>query len=148
MLTYVGWMRWRFPGGDLSNNFMYVLPIMVPFVAFLFDRAEQFHELQLFELTVDILVIAVSIMRSFGLVPLVSGHVLFLTYAIARPGSALTRISALIVIFQVLYLKILIWHDPITPIFGLVLGVLAGLIVRSARARLIPRSLTPLKNSK
>ena len=130
MLAYVGLMRWRYPGGDLSNNFMYVLPIIVPFVGFLFDRADQFRKAGLLELSLDRAVVAISILRAFGGVPLVSGHALFLIYAIARPGSRLTKITAGLVMIQVLYLKFNLWHDLITPVTGTALGLLAAAIVR------------------
>ena len=130
MFAYIGFMRWRHPGGDLSNNFMYVLPIIVPFVAFVFDRAEQFSGARSFELILDSAVVVTAIMRAIGDVPFVSGHALFLSYAIARPGRRLTKITAAAVMIQVLYLKFYVWHDLITPITGTALGLLAALIVR------------------
>src|SRR5262249_16506645 len=89
MLAYVGFMSWRHPGGDLSNNFFYVLPIIVPFIAFLFDRARSFRHAVFVELIIDGAVVITSILRAIGDVPFVSGHALFLSYAIARPGSKL-----------------------------------------------------------
>lgn len=123
-------MRGRFAGGNLSNHFMYVLPIIVPFVAFLFDRAKGFWETGWPELMIDFAVVATSILRGMGVVPLVSGHALFLSYAIARPGSRLTRISALIVMLQVIYLKLFVWGDSITPAAGILLGLFAAFVVR------------------
>jgi hypothetical protein len=130
MLAYISFMRWRHPGGDLSNNFMYVLPIIVPFVAFVFDRAEQFSGAGLLELILDCAVVFTSIMRALGDVPFVSGHALFLSYAIARPGRRLTKITAVVVMIQVIYLKLFVWHDLITPVTGTALGLLAAVIVR------------------
>jgi hypothetical protein len=108
MLSYVAWMCWRFRGGDLSNHFMYVLPIIVPFVGFIFDRAKHFSEAVLVELILDSAVVITSIMRMIGVVPVVSGHALFLTYAMARPGSRLTKITAALVMLQVIYLEFLV----------------------------------------
>lgn len=130
ILIYVALVRWRFPGGDVSNHFFYTLPIIVPFVAFLFDRAERFWETGWFELAIDGAVVVTSILRAMGMVPLVSGHVLFLIYAIARPGSRLTRITALAVLLQVFYLKLFVWHDPLTPATGIMLGLFAAFVVR------------------
>ena len=130
ILVYVAVMRWRFAGGNLSNHFVYVLPIIVPFVAFLFDRAKGFSEVGWPELMIDFAVVGTSILRGIGVVPLVSGHVLFLTYAIARPGSRVTRITALIVMLQVIYLKFFVWHDPFTPATGIMLGLLAAFVGR------------------
>jgi hypothetical protein len=135
VLGYAAWMRWRFPGGDLSHHYFYVLPIIVPFVAFLFSRAQGFREAGLLELSIDSLVVITSILRMLGYVPLISGHALFLTYAIARPGSRLTRVTAALVMLQVIYLKLFVWHDLITPVTGLILGVIAAFIIRRYGSR-------------
>lgn len=147
ILCYVVMMRWRFPGGNLANHFFYTLPILVPFVAFLFDRARTFRDASLLDLTVDSAVVFTSIARGLALVPIVSGHVLFLTFAIVRPGSRLTKITAALVMLQVIYLKLVIWHDPVSPFAGIVLGTLAAYIVRRAAGKTTD-SLTPLPDSK
>jgi|GEM_PF-1182640 len=134
---YVAWMRWRHPGGDLSNNFFYVLPIIVPFVAFVFDRLEQRRAASVIELLIDCVVVGTAMMRVIGDVPFVSGHALFLTYAIARPGSWLTKVTAGLVMMQVIYLKFFVWHDLITPSTGITLGLLAGWLVRRIRTRTV-----------
>jgi hypothetical protein len=146
MFAYAALMRWRFPGGDLSNHFVYVLPIIVPCVAFIFDRARHFSDATLLELTLDSTVVVVSFMRMMGLVPLVSGHALFLTYAIARPGSRLTKVAAAMVMLQVIYLKFFVWHDWLSPITGITLGLLAALVVRRFAPKTIGR-LRPLTNT-
>lgn len=130
VLLYFAFMRWRIPNGNLTNHFIYTLPIIVPFVSFLFDRGEHFRRTAGTELMIDFLVVAVSILRGLGAVPLVSGHVLFLTYALARPGSRLTKMTAFLVILQVFYLKIFVWHDPVSPAIGIMLGMLAAFLVR------------------
>jgi len=145
ILSYAGWMRWRFPGGDLSHHFSYVLPIIVPFVAFVFDRAKQLPHAGLIELAVDSAVVITALMRALGDVPLISGHALFLIYAIARPGTRLTKITSAIVMIQVIYLKIFVWHDRISPVTGITLGLLAAFIVRRSARPTISR-LTPLPN--
>lgn len=134
-LGYAAWMRWRFPGGDLSRHYMYVLPIIVPFVAFLFSRAQEFRESTVLQLIVDTLVVGLSLMRMIGHVPLISGHTLFLTYAIAGPGSRLTRITAALVMLQVIYLKFFVWHDPVSPLAGIFLGLIGATIVWLQRNR-------------
>lgn len=64
-----------------------------------------------------------------GLVPLISGHALFLTFAMAGPSSRLTRISSAIVMIQVIYLKFFVWHDSVSPVTGMLLGLIAAFIV-------------------
>ncbi len=135
IVSYIAWMRWRHLGGDLSSNFIYVLPIIVPFVAFLFDRVQQLRGAPLIELMIDCAVVGTAMMRVIGDVPFVSGHALFLTYAIARPGTWLTKTTAALVMIQVIYLKFFVWHDLITPITGMTLGLLAGWLVRRIPAR-------------
>lgn len=130
VLSYVVLTRLRFPGGDLTGHYIYVLPIIVPFVAFLFDRARVFRDISLLQWIVEIMVVGVSILRMLGHVPLVSGHALFLSYAIAGPASRLTRITAALVMMQVIYLKLFVWHDFITPVTGIFLGLVAALVVR------------------
>jgi hypothetical protein len=129
VIGYAAVMRWRFPGGDLSNHFIYVLPIIVPFISFLFDRARRISDVSWFEFLIDAAVVTVSIMRMLGQVPYISGHALFLSYAIARPGSRLTRVMAALVMLQVLYLKLFVWHDMITPATGTALGLAAAMIL-------------------
>ena len=69
-------------------------------------------------------------MRVVGNVPFVSGHTLFLSYAILGPASRVTRITASLIMLEVIYLKYFVWHDPITSTSGIVLGTIAALIAR------------------
>lgn len=135
---------WRFRGGDLRTHFIYVLPIIVPFVAFLFDRGARLRKAGLPEMAIDIAVVALAILRAVAGIPLVSGHALFLTYAIARPGSWLTKITGSLVMIQVLYLKIFVWHDSVTPLTGIAVGLTAALVVRGLDARISSRRLQAL----
>ena len=127
---YALWITWRFSGGDLSGQYIYVVPIVVPFVAFVLDRIEQFSETTVVGLAIDALVVGTAMMRVIGNVPYVSGHMLFLVYAILRPGSLVTRISATVVMLEVIYLKFFVWHDLVTPLTGTTLALIAALIVR------------------
>ena len=147
VLAYVAIMRWRIPTGDLSNHFFYVLPIIVPFVAFVFDRVRTFRTASLVELTADSAVVFTSVGRGLGLVPIVSGHALFLTYAIMRPGSRLTKITAALVMIQVIYLKLAVWHDPLSPLVGFIAGTVAAYAVRWT-TRTAGDAFAPLPDSK
>jgi len=128
--VYAGLVRWRFPGGSLFHHYLYVVPIVVPFVAFLFDRAKEIRTAGLVVLAIDLLVVSTSVLRARGYVPLVSGHALFLMYAILRPGSMVTRLTAAIVMLEVFYLKLIVWHDFVTPVGGIVIAVPAAFVVR------------------
>lgn len=125
-LLYAVWVTWSFGGHGLTNQYLYVVPIVVPFVSFLFDRAEQVRQLRIAGLVVDVVVVGAAMMRVVGNVPLVSGHTLFLTYAMLGPGSRVTRITASIVMIEVIYLKYFVWHDSISSSIGLALGIVAA----------------------
>ena len=125
---YACWVTWRFGGQNLGNQYLYVVPIIVPFVCFLLDRAERIQQMRIGVVIVDCLVVGTSMMRVIGNVPFVSGHTLFLTYAILSPGSWVTRFTASLVMVEVIYLKYFVWHDPITSTGGIVLGTVAALV--------------------
>lgn len=124
---YAGWVTWRFGGHNLTNQYVYVVPIVVPFVVFLFDRAEHFHRSRIAGWALDLAVVSTAIMRVIGNVSLVSGHTLFLTYTIVGPVSRVTRMTASIVMLEVIYLKYVVWHDSISSSAGIVLGIIAAL---------------------
>jgi hypothetical protein len=128
--VYAAWVSWRFPPAKLTDQYVYVVPIVVPFTAFLIDRMEQGRSESLVALVVDAAVVVTAMMRVIGNVPYVSGHALFLTYAVLRRGSLVTRLTAALVMVEVLYLKFFAWHDFITPVTGMMLAAAAALITR------------------
>ena len=114
----------RFP-----PSFFYVVPIVVPFVAFLLDRAEHFRETPAVQLMVDVVVVGFSMARVFTNVFPVSGHTLFLTYAIFGTRSPVVVVTASLLMLQVIYLKYFVWHDVVTSTSGIILGGLAAYLV-------------------
>jgi hypothetical protein len=120
----------RFSGQKLSNEYLYVVPVVIPFVAFLFDRAERFQQTSAAQSMVDVLVVGTAMWRAIGHVPLISGHALFLTYSLLTVRTRVAQITALAIILQVIYLKLFVWHDLVTPLGGIVLGSCAALLVR------------------
>jgi hypothetical protein len=129
-LLYAVWVTWRFGGQNLQSQYLYVIPIVVPFLSFLLDRSERFNRASVAGLAIDFLVVGTSMMRVIGHVPYISGHTLFLSYAIVGPASRVTRITASLVMLEVIYLKYFVWHDPITSSAGIVLGTIAAVIAR------------------
>jgi hypothetical protein len=121
----VGSNSFQFP-----PSFFYVVPIIVPFVAFLLDRLERIHNLRIFQLSVDTVVIVLSMTRLFTDVVPVSGHTLFLTYAIFSSRSPVVVVTASLVTLQVIYLKYFVWHDALTSTAGIIFGALASYLVR------------------
>ena len=134
-LVYALWAASRMSGDNLTSQYVYVVPIVVPFAAFLLDRLKQIREANAVSAVVDVLVVGTSMMRVIGNVPYISGHTLFLTYALLRPGSLVTRITAAIVLVEVIYLKYFVWHDFITSTIGIALAVIAILILGPRASR-------------
>jgi hypothetical protein len=137
---YALYVTLRFSGGNLWSQYYYVTPIIVPFVAFLFDRAGRFRQLTALQLVTDASVVFTALWRVIGHVPYISGHALFLTYALFSTRSRVAQVTAAIVMLQVIYLKYLVWHDWVTSTCGIALGVLAALVARwfGSRSRIEP----------
>lgn len=114
--------------GDLRDLLVYYFaPIGVPFVASLFDRAERWREVRWW---IDVPVVIVSFLRALLPIPFISGHALFLTYALLTTQTQIARWTAVIVLIQVAAVKIFAWHDP-TLLGGIILGILAAWVNRS-----------------
>jgi len=110
----------------------YFTPIGIPFVAFLFDRAEQNSLDSKIASALDLVVLIFSLIRAFIRIPLVSGHALFLVYCLLTARSKVARITAVLVLVQVIYLKIFVTHD--TALFGgVIAGCLAALLYRRVK---------------
>lgn len=127
---YAVYAAWRFAGEKLTNQYLYVVPIVAPFVAFLCDRANRRRQATVLQLTLDLLVVGTAMWRVIGNVPYISGHALFLTYCLLSTKTRVAQITAALILLETLYLKLFVWHDVVTPTSGLVLGLAAALIVR------------------
>ena len=114
---------------DPSGTFQYFVPLMVPMIAFMFERVEHAREANFFQHGVDYLVFGLAVGRVVGDVPYISGHTLLLSYVLLCSKSRIVRISALIVLAQTLYLKYFVWHDFVTSNVGLLLGCALALLV-------------------
>jgi hypothetical protein len=124
ILSYKGDFRWFL--------LYYFTPIGVPFVAFLFDRAEQYSLASRALWAIDLVVLLPALTRAFIRIPLISGHALFLTYCLLTSRSKIARLMAVIVLLQVVYLKIFVTHD--TALYGgVIVGCLAALVYRQVR---------------
>jgi hypothetical protein len=108
----------------------YFVPITVPFVAFYFDRAQSWSGLRRWQLAIDVSALATAILRVYLAIPLVSGHSLFLTYALLTTRTWLALVTSVVVLSQVLFTKIFLWQDP-TWAGGMLLGLIAAILFRS-----------------
>lgn len=113
-----------FRGERRDAILMYSVPIGIPFVAFLFDRLERWHEIKW---AIDVPVIILAVLRSLVPVPLISGHALFLSYALLTTHTWLARLTAALIMVQVIYLKAFVWKDE-TLIGGLIVGVIVAVM--------------------
>ena len=114
----------------LRQHFLlyYFLPVSVPFVAFVFDRAARWRQISRWQWAIEVPIVLLALSRAFVSVPLVSGHALFLAYALLSSRSWVVRLTAVLVMLQVAYLKIFVWADP-TLVGGIILGMVAAWIV-------------------
>lgn len=140
---YAAYVTLRFPAGGRAGQYVYVVPIVVPFVAFLFDRAERFHRLSLIRLAIDALVTGTAMWRALGYVPFVSGHSLFLTHTVLTARSRVAQVAAALVLLQVIYLKYVVWHDWVSSTSGIVLGTAAAFIWRRHAPRMAAARASP-----
>ena len=115
-----------------SGTFQYFVPLMVPMIAFMFERVERVRQANFVQHGVDYLVFALAVGRVVGQVPFISGHTLLLSYALLCSKSKIVRISAILVLAQTLYLKYIVWDDYVTSNVGLVVGCSLALLVSLA----------------
>jgi hypothetical protein len=121
-----GYVTKGFSSQNIYQQTYYVVPIVVPFVAFIFDRAERVGEVHRLQFVTDALIIGLAMGRVVGSVPYVSGHTLFLTYALLTARSRVLLITCGLVMLHAVYLKYIVWHDWVTSTVGIVLGTLAA----------------------
>ena len=114
---------------DPSATFQYFVPLMIPLIAFMFERVEHAREANFFQHGVDYLVFALAVGRVVGDVPYISGHTLLLSYALLQSKSRLVRISSILVLAQTLFLKYFVWRDFVTSNVGMALGCTLALLV-------------------
>src|SRR6476620_5277377 len=62
-LLYAAWVTRCFGSQNLQSQYLYVVPIIVPFLSFLLDRSERFRRGSVAGLVIDFLVVGTSMMR-------------------------------------------------------------------------------------
>ena len=126
-LIFALFINFFFEGEQRWFLLYYFTPIGIPFVAFLFDRVERNALASKAGWVIDAVVVGLALVRSVILIPIISGHALFLTYAILTSKSKIARITALLVLLEVAYIKIFMWSDA-TIIGGVLVGCVAALL--------------------
>lgn len=123
----------RFTGPTRSFLLGYFAPIVVPLVLWSLERWELRRQQSWPQHCLDALVLVVGSLRAMGQFPLVSGHALFLVYAICTTRSPFVMVTAFAVLAEVVFLKLFVWHD-LTLWPGLLAGLGLAAIWRRWRA--------------
>ncbi len=118
----------RFAGEGRFYLFYYHAPIAFAFVTYLFDRAKQWRSIRPGRWAIEASVVGLALSRTLMLVPLISGHALFLTYFILTASSRFARWAAVLVMLDVIYVKLVFVRD-LTLFGGIAVGLLAALLV-------------------
>jgi len=121
-----------FKGQELNHYLSYFVPIVLPFICFIFERLYRYVQKTprgwgILAIALDIIVLAASLIRSVYALPFISGHALFLTFALLTVRSWWVRIPVVAVLIEVIYLKAFVWHDS-TLYGGALMGCIAGAI--------------------
>jgi len=127
---------WIIVDNDLSNTpgrhgfyLYYMVPLAAPLTAFALDRAKRAFEPHPLQWAVDLPVIALGLVRALYNLPGISGHALFLAYALLTCRMRVAQFLATVVLAQVAYLKIFVWHD-ITILGGVAAAAIAAALFR------------------
>jgi hypothetical protein len=119
---------------------LYVTLVGVPFIAFAHDRLVRWprgpgrpgvppgRRWRRSQLALDAPVIGLALLRGLGLIPVISGHAMFLAYALWTSRAPLVRWTALAVLAQVAYVKG--FGADQTLWWGLLAGSIAGAVHR------------------
>jgi hypothetical protein len=125
----------RYDGERRHYLLYYFAPLVIPFVAYLFDRLKNWDTIRNAQRLIDIFVLVVSLLRLFIAIPFISGHALLLTYIVLSTQSLFSRVTAALVLLEVFYIKIFIWND-ITFFGGALTGILAAILFGRVRKKI------------
>ncbi len=104
VVSYVSVCYLRFSTWTLFYN----IPVGVAFLVFSFDRLHVLGRQPLTAYALDAVLLATAITRMFVLVPLYSGHTLFLVYFLGTAHTRLARLIAFAVLVQVAIVKLML----------------------------------------
>ena len=110
----------------------YQLPVFIVFGLFGVDRYRHRSRVARGQWLLDGSVALLSASRTVMWFLPLSGHALFLTYAIGTSTSKMVRAIALLVMIEAVVIKHFWLHDDLTPWVGMVVGITMVLIYRYA----------------
>ena len=120
----------------------YAVPIIVPVICFFLDRNDRRRDVYRLQWILDGCVLSLSFARAFLPIPFVSGHALFLTYAVFTARSGVARWTATAVLLEVSYIKAFLWHDA-TLAGGVLLGSFCAWLFRKLKSHVHTHIQTP-----
>jgi hypothetical protein len=123
-LAAIGVVVWSFNGEREIFYLYYNVPLVFPFVCYLFDRAERRHQFSRTQWILEVVVIGLALSRAFFPTPFISGHALFLSYSALSSRAWLAKISAVAIFLEVIWVKTFLLFDPVTPGGGLFVAIL------------------------
>lgn len=106
---------------------VYHAPVGMAFTAFALDRLKYRRAIPIRQALIEIPVLALALSRALLPVPFISGHALFLSYALVTEQLAPARAVAAVVLFEVILLKLFVFQDGTLP-GGIALGLAAGML--------------------
>ncbi|MBZ0277098.1 MAG: hypothetical protein K8I60_13190 [Anaerolineae bacterium] len=115
-----------FTGERRTAILVYSVPIAIPFTAYAFDRLGRWRSIPWL---LDVPLVILALLRAFFPLPIISGHALFLTYALLTTQLPLARWTAALILLEVIYLKAWVWYDS-TLIGGILLGLATAYLYR------------------
>jgi hypothetical protein len=125
---FCGWIILRFEGEKQWYYLYYFAPISVPFVCFLLERADTLRNKTAWPYLIDLPVLVLSLIRAFYPLPFISGHAYFLSYALLTTRNWPARLTAALVLLEVIILKVFVWHDA-TLLGGMAAATFSALLL-------------------
>ena len=108
-------------------SLIYNGPLFILAIFWLFFRKGEYRRLQILRALIDIAVVSVAIARFFGSSIPPSGHVILLTHTLITVSNRYYRLAALTMLIVTAGLKIS-WHDFTSLGYGIVLGMISGVV--------------------
>src|SRR5687768_14040376 len=120
-------------------SLMYNGPLFILGAFWLFFRTEEYSRFQILRVLIDVAVFSIAIARFFGSSIPPSGHAILLTHTLITVSNRYYRLAALTMLIVTAGLKIS-WHDFTSLGYGVVLGIISGVIWRWAETDQILQS--------
>ncbi|HZI87550.1 MAG TPA: hypothetical protein VFD48_12000 [Pyrinomonadaceae bacterium] len=112
---------------DALFSLLYNGPLFILGLFWLFFRKDEYRRFQILRVLIDLAVFSIAIARFFGSSIPPSGHAILLTHTLITVSNRYYRLAALAMLITTAGLKIS-WHDFTSLGYGVVLGIISGVI--------------------